>query len=529
MTLAVDNRTENYPGSGTSGPFTYNFSVETTDELVVTKYDSSNNPTVLTLAASSPNATQYTNALSSGGAAGGSLTLGVDLEIGESLNIQGATPLSQGIPFGNQGAFFAEKHERAYDKLTRIVQEINRDTGRGISLSPLNDDDGINQVLPPLTASTALVVNSAGTGFEFSSFASLGDSIDTQLSGLANNDFLLYQTGTAQWENKTSAQVASILGVGSDALPKQGTDIASATTTDLGAANSNFVQITGTTTITSFGTTTDRNHIWIYFGGALTLTHNATSLILPGAADITTAAGDRCEAIRLGSGNGNWMIVNYQRASGLPLVSPSTTGYETGDGMWTFRSSARSGFLMCEGQSLGDTGSGADLEGSTYQDLYSFFWDNLANTEAPVSTGRGVSALADFVAGKTITIPDVRNQLPVGAGSTYTIGDTSGADEVTLAEANIPAHTHSAGSLVASSAGGHSHTTDFYDQTGASGPNGYYDVAYTVNASGTMVSAPTNSVADHTHTITGASGSVGSGTAFSIIPPVIGMKYMIKL
>jgi hypothetical protein len=34
----------------------------------------------------------------------------------------------------------------------------------------------------------------------------------------------------------------------------KGTDIASATTTDIGAALGNYVQITGTTTITSLGT-----------------------------------------------------------------------------------------------------------------------------------------------------------------------------------------------------------------------------------------------------------------------------------
>ena len=68
--------------------------------------------------------------------------------------------------------------------------------------------------------------------------------------------------------------------------------VASASTTDIGAANSDYVEISGTTTITSLGTTTARNHVWVKFQGALTLTHNGTSLILPTGANITTAAGD---------------------------------------------------------------------------------------------------------------------------------------------------------------------------------------------------------------------------------------------
>jgi len=72
-----------------------------------------------------------------------------------------------------------------------------------------------------------------------------------------------------------------------------GTDIASATTTDLNGATGNAVNITGTTTITSFGTAAPIGTIrYVRFTGALTLTHHATNLILPLAANWTTRAGD---------------------------------------------------------------------------------------------------------------------------------------------------------------------------------------------------------------------------------------------
>jgi hypothetical protein len=50
----------------------------------------------------------------------------------------------------------------------------------------------------------------------------------------------------------------------------------------------------------------------VRFAGALTLTHNATSLILPDGLNIATAAGDSC--IALSDASGNWRIFAYQRA-----------------------------------------------------------------------------------------------------------------------------------------------------------------------------------------------------------------------
>lgn len=97
------------------------------------------------------------------------------------------------------------------------------------------------------------------------------------------------------------------------------TSIASATTTDIGAQLSNFLQVTGTTTITSFGTNYNGPRFLI-FSGALLLTHSAT-LVLPGAANITTVANDCAIAIPI---SGGWQVVAYQRASGFPVV---TTGF----------------------------------------------------------------------------------------------------------------------------------------------------------------------------------------------------------
>lgn len=84
----------------------------------------------------------------------------------------------------------------------------------------------------------------------------------------------------------------------------QATVVASASTVDLGAVTTgDYFHISGTTTITAFGTVAAGIKRLLVFDGVLTLTHNATSLILPGGADITTAAGDVFEFVSEGAGN----------------------------------------------------------------------------------------------------------------------------------------------------------------------------------------------------------------------------------
>lgn len=110
-------------------------------------------------------------------------------------------------------------------------------------------------------------------------------------------------------------------------LATKGADIASATTTDLGAVEGLFHDITGTTAITGFGTVSAG--IWkiLKFEGALTLTHNATSLILPGAENITTADGDI--AAVASEGSGNWRCFLYIPAAINPAKMVSTDESQT--------------------------------------------------------------------------------------------------------------------------------------------------------------------------------------------------------
>lgn len=103
-----------------------------------------------------------------------------------------------------------------------------------------------------------------------------------------------------------------------DALISIGANIASAATTNIGASTGNTLHITGTTTITSFGTATTGARRTLIFDGILTLTHNATTLILPTAANIVTAVGDTAEFVKEADG---WRCVDYLRKDGKALAS----------------------------------------------------------------------------------------------------------------------------------------------------------------------------------------------------------------
>jgi hypothetical protein len=102
-----------------------------------------------------------------------------------------------------------------------------------------------------------------------------------------------------------------------DAITTKGTNIASASTTNIAAATGKFVHITGTTTITAFGTAAAGVERVLVFDSALLLTYNATSLILPGGANVLTEAGD-CVTF-FSEGSGNWRCTHYQRRNYPPL------------------------------------------------------------------------------------------------------------------------------------------------------------------------------------------------------------------
>lgn len=107
----------------------------------------------------------------------------------------------------------------------------------------------------------------------------------------------------------------------------KGTSIASAATLTLTGAERYF-HITGNTgpiTDIDFTDAVDGRWAWLIFDSTPTITHNGTTLQLPGNANITAAAGDR--ALFVQDSSDNIICLAYVKASTIP--------YERVDSTWT--------------------------------------------------------------------------------------------------------------------------------------------------------------------------------------------------
>jgi hypothetical protein len=131
----------------------------------------------------------------------------------------------------------------------------------------------------------------------------------------------------------------------------KGTAVASAGTLTLGSER--YYHVTGTTTITDidFTDAVDGRWAWLVFDDALTLTYNATTLLLPGGANITTVANDR--ALFVQDSSDNIICLAYIRQSGNPITysvgawTPSIIG-TTSAGAGTY--SLQTGFYIKMGR-----------------------------------------------------------------------------------------------------------------------------------------------------------------------------------
>jgi hypothetical protein len=96
----------------------------------------------------------------------------------------------------------------------------------------------------------------------------------------------------------------------------KGGDIPSASPTVIDT-DGDYFDVTGTTNFAAFTVVAGRRFT-VQFDGALTMTHHATTLDLPGAANITTVAGDVAEFFA--TGTNTVQCVNYTKADGTAVV-----------------------------------------------------------------------------------------------------------------------------------------------------------------------------------------------------------------
>ncbi|EQB0487512.1 hypothetical protein ACYAO4_004028 [Cronobacter turicensis] len=117
MTVSTEVDHNDYTGNGTTTNFDYTFRVFKRTDLVVSVLDLDNNLTELILD------TDYT-VTGAGGYNGGKVILSAPLANGWKISISRNLPLTQDTDLRNQGSFFPEVHEDAFDKLTMLIQQV---------------------------------------------------------------------------------------------------------------------------------------------------------------------------------------------------------------------------------------------------------------------------------------------------------------------------------------------------------------------------------------------------------------------
>ncbi|ELU2600626.1 phage tail protein [Escherichia coli] len=117
MTVSTEVDHNEYTGNGVTTTFPYTFRIFQKSDLVVQVVDLNENITELILD------TDYI-VTGAGGYNGGNIILSKALVSGYQISISRELPFTQETDLRNQGKFFAEVHEDAFDKLTMLIQQV---------------------------------------------------------------------------------------------------------------------------------------------------------------------------------------------------------------------------------------------------------------------------------------------------------------------------------------------------------------------------------------------------------------------
>ena len=312
MTLSSSTNIVQYSGTGAQTSFSVTFIFWDLDDLRVIHRAADGTETVWV------RGTQYT--LTGGDGATGTLTVvtsptdytpasGTTLTIKSNIGSTQPTDLPAG------GAFPSSSVEEQMDKIVRMIQQRSAELDRSLKFAETDS-----------TSLSATIPNSADRASKYLAFDADGEPMASAVAagGAAASTFM-----ETVLDDTTAAAARTTLGAAATGAVNtftatqswaKGADIASAATLVLGT-DGNYFDVTGSTGPITAITVAAGTLFMLQFDSTPTLTHHATALNLPGAANIIAAAGDRL--IGFATAANTVHVLDYIRANEGEYVSSS--------------------------------------------------------------------------------------------------------------------------------------------------------------------------------------------------------------
>ena len=296
MAITISSTEPRVQYTATSGQtsFTVGFEFFNNSDLKVY-----NGSSLLTYAASPSSGSQY-SVSGAGASGGGSITLGSGgATLNDIITIYRDMSIARSTDFPTSGTFQVESLNEELDKLTTMIQQVNRD----LKYSPkaaTTTSSTYNLTFPELAANKILTVNSGGTALEFAhditnvntiaaiaSDVTAVSAISANVTSVASNATNINTVATnISSVNTVAADIAKVIAVAND-LAEAVSEVETVAD-DLNEATSEIDTVAGSiTNVDAVGNAIANVNL---VAGQISPTNNIAALG-PISADITTLAG----------------------------------------------------------------------------------------------------------------------------------------------------------------------------------------------------------------------------------------------
>lgn len=449
-----------------SGPDDYAFAflIFAEEELEVVHTTAAGVSTVLVLT------TNYTVTFTEG-VAGGTVTTTYAPTTG-TLEIRRKMTIDQLVDWVNNDPFDMDILERAIDKLTMVAQQMNLELGKTIRL-PLSWV-GDAPVLPDLEASHAIIVNSAGTGFEYLDIAAFANA---EANAAAALDSANAAAGSAALADGSADDAADSATYAEEwAIAAEDAPVSVAAGGD-GSTTFSALHWAAKALAAASG----------LLGDLGTAFNSATAKTTPHDDDVFGYADSE----------DTWTLKKLTWANIRTAIEPAGTVKAYAGAV------APTGYLLANGAAVSRT---------TYADLFTAI-----GVVYGVGDGSTTFNLPDL-RGRSVFGDDTMGASAASRLTSGTVADSGGAETHTLTEAEMPIHNHTASTNTTGS-----HTHSYNDEGNTSGGS---DQASGTGRQDIDSGRTTGSAGNHSHTVT--VNNAGSGNAHNNMPPYLVMNWIIK-